>query len=85
MNRLIQIIAEESEKRVQQGLVTRNSGYGYKKSLGVDIAEYYVVSSKLFQDDVDKETWFGGHLSVRIELNKPLIIFGHNESIFLRY
>jgi hypothetical protein len=85
MYRWIQISAEESEKKVQQGLVPRNSGYRYKNSHGVDMVEYHVDSSKLFQDDADKETRFGGHLSVRIEMDKPLIIFGHDESIFKQY
>ena len=49
------------------------------------MVEYHVDSSKLFQDDADKETQFGGHLSVRIEMDKPLIIFGHDESIFKQY
>jgi hypothetical protein len=56
MYRWIQITAEESEKRVQQGLVTRNSDYRYRDTHGVDMVEYHVDYSKLFQDDVDKET-----------------------------
>jgi hypothetical protein len=52
----IQNTAEESETRVQQRLVTRNSGYRYKNSHGVDMVEDHVDSSKLFQDDADKET-----------------------------
>ncbi len=85
MYRWIQITAEESKTRVQQGLITRNSGYRYKNSHGVDMVEYHVDSSKLFQDDADKETWLSGHLSVHIEMDKPLIIFGHDESIFQQY
>jgi hypothetical protein len=49
------------------------------------MVEYHVDSSKLFQDDADKETWLSGHLSVHIEMDKPLIIFGHDESIFQQY
>jgi hypothetical protein len=81
MYRWIQITAEESKKRVQQGLVTRNSGYRYKNSHGVDMVEYHVGSSKLFQDDADKEAWFSGRLSVHIEMDTSLIIFGHDESM----
>jgi DnaJ-class molecular chaperone len=71
-------------KKVQQGLVTRNSGYQYKDSHGVDMVEYHVDFSKLFQDDADKETRFGGHLNVCIEMDKPLI-FGDDKSIFKQY
>ncbi len=49
------------------------------------MVEYHVDSSKVFQDDVDKETRFDGHLSIHIEIDKPLIIFGHDESILKQY
>ena len=35
-------------KKVQQGFVTRNSGYQYKDRHGVDMVEYRVDSSKVF-------------------------------------
>jgi hypothetical protein len=37
------------------------------------------------QGDADRGTRFGGHLSVRIEMDTTLIIFGHDESIFKQY
>jgi hypothetical protein len=73
------------KKELQQGLVTRNSGYRYRDNHGVDMVEYHVDSSKLSQDETDKETQFGGNLSLCIEMDKPLIIFGHEDSIFEKY
>jgi hypothetical protein len=34
---------------------------------------------------MDKETEFGGKLSVRIGNERPLIMFGHDECIFKQY
>ena len=49
------------------------------------MVEFHVDSNKIFQEEADKETRFGGYLSVRIEMERPLIIFGHDESIFKQY
>jgi hypothetical protein len=65
--------------------VASNSGYWYKNFDGQNMVEYHVDSSSIFEEKADKETRFGGFLSVWIENDKPLIIFGHDESIFKHY
>jgi hypothetical protein len=50
------------------------------------MVEYQVDASQIFQDRMSKETKFGGKLSVRLEETKrPLLIFGHDGSIFKQY
>ena len=64
----------------------KGGAYRYNQSdTGQGMVEYHVDSNKIFQEEADKETRFGGYLSVRIEMERPLIIFGHDESIFKQY
>ncbi len=79
------MIAAHSEELEKQGLITKNNGYKYKNRDGIDMVEYHVNSNKIFQEEADKETRFGRYLSIRIEMERPLIIFGHDESIFKQY
>jgi hypothetical protein len=85
MYQWIQLSTAQSEELEKQGLVTKNSGYKYKNHDGIDLVEYPVDSNKIFQEKADTETRFGGHLSVQIEMERPHIIFGHDESIFKQY
>jgi hypothetical protein len=76
----------ESQAIEEKGLVAKNSGYKYTDKNGIDMVEYHVDSSYLFQDQMNKETEFGGKLSVRLEQHEcPLIIFGHDECIFKQF
>jgi hypothetical protein len=50
------------------------------------MVEYHVNSCRLFQDQMNKHTQFGGNLSVRRDpTSAPLLIFGHDECIFKQY
>ena len=50
------------------------------------MVEYHVDASHIFQNRMNKETQFGGKLSVRLEeTTRPLLMFGHHESIFKQY
>jgi len=84
-HRWIQITLEESKTLEENGLVTPNSGYRYTDDTGQFMVEYHVDSYQGFQDKMDKETEFGGKLSVRIKNERPLIMFGHDECIFKQY
>jgi hypothetical protein len=46
------------------------------------MVEYHFDSNKIFQEKADRETRFGRHLGIQIEMERPLINFGHDESIF---
>jgi hypothetical protein len=85
MYRWIQIPEEESNALEKQGAVASNSAYRYKNFEGQNTVEYHVDSSSIFQGKADKETRFSGFLSVWIENDKPLIIFGHDKCIFKQY
>ena len=76
----------ESQAIEEKGLVTKNSGYKYTTKNGIDMVKYHVDSSYLVQDQMNKETEFGGKLSVCPEQHEcPLIIFGHDECIFKQF
>jgi hypothetical protein len=50
------------------------------------MVEYHVDCCHLFQDRMNKETKFGGELSVRKDpQEKALIMFGHDECVFKQY
>ncbi len=61
MYRWIQLSTAHSEELEKQGLVTKNSGYKYKNRDGINMVEYHVDSNKIFQEEADKETRFGGY------------------------
>ena len=82
----IQVTIIESQAIEEKGLVTMNSGYKYTTKNGIDMVKYHVDSSYLVQDQMNKETEFGGKLSVCPEQHEcPLIIFGHDECIFKQF
>ena len=83
MHRWIQITLTESQELENKGLLTINSGYRYKDNAGNDMVEYHVDCCHLFQERMNKETKFGGNLSVRKPADKrPMIAKGHDECIF---
>jgi hypothetical protein len=50
------------------------------------MVEYHVNAYREFQEKMNKETKFGGNLSVRLKKEeKLLIMFGHDEAIFKEY
>jgi len=50
------------------------------------MVEYHVDICHLFQDRMNERTKFGGNLSVRLaKEEKPLLMYGHDESIFKQY
>jgi hypothetical protein len=51
----------------KQRLVTPNSGYQYRTKEGIDMVEYHVDSSHLFEERMRRETRYGGQLSVQRE------------------
>jgi hypothetical protein len=85
-HRWIQIPLEESKNLEDNGLIPPNSGYRYTDESGAHMVEYHVDSHQEFQDIMNKETEFGGNLSVRMQRGeRPLIMFGHDECIFKQY
>jgi hypothetical protein len=47
------------------------------------MVEYHVDSCAEFQEKTNRETTFGGNLSVRKQENeRPLLMFGHDKAIF---
>ena len=86
MFRWIQISKQESDELQTNGMLPKSSGYHYTDNSGVDMVEYHVDSCETFQERMNKDTIFGGNLSVRMKKDeKPLIIFGHDECIFKQY
>jgi hypothetical protein len=85
MFRWIQVTADKSEELESGGLVTKNSGYKYTTNDGTVMVEYHVDSCKEFQEKCDRETCFGGYLSVRLGTDRPLLSLGHDEAIFKQY
>ena len=60
-------------------LIPKDSGYKYTNEDGVNMIEYHVDCCHLFQDRMNKETLFGGRLSVRKDpQEKALIMLGHD-------
>ena len=50
------------------------------------MVEYHVDSCSEFQEKMNRETTFGGNLSVRKQENeRPLLMFGHDEAIFKQF
>jgi hypothetical protein len=74
---------EEMEKK---GLVPENSGYHFTDNNNLEMVEYHVDASRIFQERMNREAKFGGKLSVRLDEGiRPLIMFGHDKSIFKQY
>ena len=63
----------------------KDSGYHYITEEGIEMVEHHVDASEEFHFRMKDET-YGGKLSVRMQPNeKPLMIIGHDESIFKQY
>ncbi len=85
-HRWIQLNVNESITLENKGLVPKNSGYQYKSENGNEMAEYHVDACKEFQEKMNKETNFGGKLSVRLhEQERLLLMFAHDEVVFKQY
>jgi hypothetical protein len=58
----------------------------YTKDNGINMVENHVDRCHLFQDRMNKETKFGGGLSMcKDSQEKALIMFGHDECIFKQF
>jgi hypothetical protein len=76
----------ENSALENKGLVPKNSGYQYISDKDDEMVECHVDACREFQEKMNKETKFGGNLSVRLKKEEnPLIIFGHDEAIFKQY
>ena len=87
MFRWIQVSLEEAEKLQELGRVAQGSGYTYiDERTGNTMVEYHVDTCKEFMDQMNKESAFGGNVSVRSNTGKrPLIVFGQDECIVKQY
>jgi hypothetical protein len=86
-HRWIQLPVVASNELEAQGLVAKGIGYSYLDTTeNVDMIEYHV-------DDIPSETLatlalgpFGAHLSVRRDVNKPILMFiGQDEAIYKQF
>jgi len=86
MFRWVQITLEQTKELEEQGEIVKGSGYHYIDPLtNSNMVEFHVDMSEalLKLGDVGE---FGGNLSVRFPAGcKPLIVFGHDESIFKQF
>ena len=87
MFRWIQVSLEEAERLQALGEVTKGSGYKYTdKRTGKAMVEYHVDTCRGFMDCMNKQTIFGGNLSVRMNPDeRPVISFGQDECIVKQY
>ncbi len=74
------------EQRARKNLIPVDSGYHYNDDNHQEMADYHMDASHIFQDRMSKETKFRGRLSVRLDKETiPLLMFGHEESIFNQF
>jgi hypothetical protein len=87
MFRWIQIPMEEAKTLEALRKVTKGSGFTYTEELtGKTMVEYHIDTCREFMEKMNKESEFGGNLSVRINPDKkPLIVFGQDECIVKQY
>ena len=87
MLRWIQIPVEEAERLQALGKVTKGSGFMYtEEHTGKTMVEYHVDTCKEIMEKMNKESEFGGNLSVRFDPEKrPLVVFGQDECIVKQY
>jgi hypothetical protein len=87
MHRWIQIPVEEAERLEALGKVAKGSGFKYTDELtGKNMVEFHVDTCKEFMDKMNKESEFGGNLSVRFDTSKrPLVVLGQDECIAKQY
>jgi len=85
-HRWIQIPLSEALELEDKKMIPKNSGYRYEDDHGESMVELHIDSCQIFEEKANKETKFGGWLSVRkAEEEKPLIMFGHDECIFKQF
>ena len=77
----------EALKLEYEGKIPKSSGYRCAHyNMGDEMVEYHINACEKFQERMNKETKYGGRLSVCLPVGKtPLIIFGHNKNIFKQY
>ena len=87
MFRRIQVSLDEAETLQAFGKVTSGSGFTYTDELtGNAMVEYHVDTCKEFMIKMNKESAFGGNVSVRSNPEKrPLIVFEHDDCIVKQY
>ena len=87
MFRRIQVSLDEAEMLQAFGKVTSGSGFTYTDELtGNAMVEYHVDTCKEFMNKMNKESVFGGNVSVRSNPEKrPLIVFGQDECFVKQY
>jgi hypothetical protein len=87
MYRWVQLREEVAKKLEEEGDITIGSGYYYTDAVTKEkMVEFHVVASDkvLLLGDIDGD--FGGNLSVQFPPGcKPLISFGHDESIYKQF
>jgi hypothetical protein len=75
MFRWIQIPVEEAERLQALGKVTKGSGFMYtEEHTGKTMVEYHVDTCKEFMEKMNKESEFGGNLSVRFDPEKRRLV-----------
>jgi hypothetical protein len=85
-HRWIQLPLSEALELEEQKLIPKNSGYRYRDDKGDSMVELHIDSCHKFEEKANKETKFGGWLSIRkAEEEKALIMFGHDECIFKQF
>ena len=86
MFRWIQIPSERANLLVKERKISESIGHHYVDNNGVDMVEYHVDDSPVFEEVASQNTRFGGYLSVRKpEGSKPLICLGQDEYIFKQF
>ena len=84
-HRWIQVTLEESNALVLSDKITAGSGFGYKTDDGIDMVEYHVDASYVFDERLSLLP-FGGNLSVRKPIDTKAVIFvGQDEAIFKQF
>jgi hypothetical protein len=87
MHRWVQLKAEVARRLEEEGEITAGSGYYYTDQSSQELmVEFHVDASNklLLLGNVAGD--FGGNLSVRCPVGcKPLISFGHDESIYKQF
>ena len=75
--------ARRKQKLEREEIISVGRGYLYTDISQNEMVEYRVDICHLFQDSMNESTKFRGILSVRLaKEEKPLLLFGHDESIF---
>jgi hypothetical protein len=83
----IQVPVEEANMLKEEKKAAKQSGYHYMDKLtGNEMVEFHVDTCRTFMDQMNKETTFGGNLSVRmLPCERPVIVMGQDECIVKQY